>query len=366
MTAPTAPHAVQTPAGHPRVKTPRVGVLLINLGTPEGTDYWSMRRYLKEFLSDPRVIEVPKAVWWPILNGIILTFRPSKSGHAYQTIWNREQDESPLKTITRAQAQGVSAAMADRYGTDVVVDWAMRYGQPAIGPAIQHLKDQGCERILLFPLYPQYSATTTATANDQAFRQLMTMRWQPAVRTVPGYHDDPAYIEALARSVKRHLDGLDWQPDMVLASFHGLPKMYLDRGDPYHCYCVKTARLLRESLGWPETKLRHSFQSRFGKAEWLKPYTDKTVAELAKSGVRNLAVIAPGFAADCVETLEEVQGEIRDAFMEAGGERFTYIPCLNAEADHIRFLTDVVVRELGGWLPAAAAGTATARDGMAA
>lgn len=340
------------PAGHPTVQRPRVGVLMINLGTPEGTDYWSMRRYLKEFLSDPRVIEVPKAVWWPVLNGIILTFRPSKSGHAYSTIWNREKDESPLKTFTRSQAAGVAKALADSYGAEIAVDWAMRYGQPAIGPAIQRLKDQGCDRILLFPLYPQYSATTTATANDQAFRQLMKMRWQPAVRTVPGYHDEPGYIEALAKSVKRHLEGLDFTPDMVLASFHGLPKMYLDRGDPYHCYCVKTARLLREKLGWGEDKLRHSFQSRFGKAEWLKPYTDKTVEELARSGVRNIAVISPGFSADCVETLEEVQGEIKDAFIAAGGEKFTYIPCLNDSPDHIRFLTGLIERELSGWLSA--------------
>lgn len=343
------------PAAHPPVAQRRIGVLLLNLGTPEATDYWSMRRYLKEFLSDPRVIEVPKAVWWPVLNGIILTFRPSKSGHAYKSIWNEERNESPLKTITRAQADGIAEAMRARHGDGVVVEWAMRYGEPATGPAIQKLKAQGCDRILLFPLYPQYSATTTATANDQAFRQLMKMRWQPAVRTAPTYHDDPGYIDALAKSVKRHLGTLDYTPDVILASFHGLPKMYLDRGDPYHCFCVKTARLLREKLGLPEGKLRHSFQSRFGKAEWLKPYTDKTVEELAYQGNKKIVVIAPGFAADCVETLEEVQGEIKDAFMAAGGERFSYIPCLNDHPDHIQFLTGMIERELGGWVEQAQA-----------
>ena len=338
------------PADHPPVPARRIGVLLINLGTPEGTDYWSMRRYLKEFLSDPRVIEVPRAVWWPILNGIILTVRPSKSGHAYRSIWNTERDESPLATITRAQGEAVAAALTARHGDRVVADWAMRYGRPAIGPAIDRLKAQGCDRILLFPLYPQYSATTTATANDHAFRHLMTMRWQPAVRTAPAYHDEPGYIEALARSVERHLATLDFTPDVLLASFHGLPQAYLERGDPYHCFCVKTARLLAERLGWEEGRVRHSFQSRFGKAEWLKPYTDRTVEELARAGKARLAIIAPGFAADCVETLEEIQGQVKDAFMAAGGERFTYVPCLNDHPDHIALLTALVERELGGWL----------------
>ena len=338
------------PAGHPPVLERRIGVLLINLGTPEGTDYLSVRRYLKEFLSDPRVIELPKAVWWPILNGIVLTFRPGRSGHAYKSIWNEERNESPLKTITRAQAHGVAKVIEARHGDAVVVDWAMRYGQPAVGPAIERLKGQGCDRILLFPLYPQYSATPTATANDQAFRTLMKMRWQPAVRTVPSYHDDPRYIDALANSVQRHLATLDFAPDVLLASFHGLPRAYLDRGDPYHCFCVKTARLLAERLGWPEGKVRYSFQSRFGKAEWLKPYTDRTVEELARQGHRKIAVIAPGFAADCVETLEEVRMQVKDAFVAAGGERFAYVPCLNDHPDHIEFLADVIERELGGWL----------------
>lgn len=350
------------PAAHPPIPPRRVGVLLINLGTPEGTDYWSMRRYLKEFLSDPRVIEVPKAVWWPILNGIILTVRPGKSGHAYKSIWNEERNESPLKTVTRAQADGVAAAIAARHGDQVAVDWAMRYGQPAIGPAIDRLKAQGCDRILLFPLYPQYSATTTATANDQAYRHLMGLRWQPAVRTAPAYHDEPAYIDALARSVERHLATLDFVPDVLLASFHGLPQAYLDRGDPYHCFCVKTARLLAERLGWAEGKVRHSFQSRFGKAEWLKPYTDKTVEELAGLGITKIAVIAPGFAADCVETLEEIRFQIRDAFLAAGGKHFAYIPCLNDHPDHIALLTGLIERELGGWIDGAPVATPRPAD----
>lgn len=348
------------PAGHPAVPKRKTGVLLINLGTPEGTDYWSMRRYLREFLSDSRVIEVPKAIWWPILNVIILSFRPFKSGRAYASIWNNERGESPLKTISRAQSEGVARLLTERFGETVVVDWAMRYGQPATGDAIQRLKDQGCDRILLFPLYPQYSASTTATANDQAFRKLMTMRWQPAVRTVPAYYDDPAYIETLAKSVRKHLKSTAFEPDVLLVSFHGLPRAYLEKGDPYHCHCIVTARLLAEKLGWPPGKVRHSFQSRFGKAEWLKPYTDHTVEELARSGVKKIAVIAPGFAADCVETLEEIQAEVREAFLEAGGEEFSYIPCLNANPDHIAFLAARVERELGGWVGGEAAAVSEA------
>ncbi len=334
----------------------RIGVLLINLGTPEGTDYRSVRRYLKEFLSDPRVIEVPKAVWWPVLNGIVLTFRPGRSGRAYRSIWNEERNESPLKTITRAQAQGLAALLSARHGERVVVDWAMRYGQPATGPAIRRLRDEGCDRILLFPLYPQYSATTTATANDQAFRQLMRMRRQPSIRSVPAYYREPGYIEALVRSVERHLAQIDFEPDVLLASFHGLPEAYRDRGDPYDRHCIETAELLAARLGWPASKVRHSFQSRFGKAEWLKPYTDRTVEALAREGKKRIAVIAPGFAADCVETLEEIQQEVKDAFMAAGGERFTYIPCLNDNPDHVEFLAEIVERELGGWLGPAPAG----------
>lgn len=338
------------PAGHPPVKVPKVGVLLINLGTPEATDYWSMRRYLSEFLSDRRVVEVPPAIWQPILQGIILTFRPKKSGHAYAGIWNRERNESPLKTFTRAQADGLRAVLAGAHGDRVIVEWAMRYGQPATAAGIDSLMAQGCERILLFPLYPQYSATTTATACDQAFRHLMTLRRQPAIRTVPTYHDDPAYIDALAASVRRHLDSLSWQPDLILTSFHGLPKAYLDKGDPYHCYCLKTARLLRERLGLGPDRLTHAFQSRFGRTEWLQPYLEPTVKALPGKGVKKLAVLAPAFVSDCVETLEEVNQGIREAFLTAGGSDFTYIPCLNDHPDHIALLRTIVERELAGWV----------------
>lgn len=337
------------PAGHPHVRTPRVGVLLLNLGTPEATDYWSMRRYLSEFLSDRRVVEVPQAIWQPILQGIILTFRPSKSGHAYAGIWNRERNESPLKTFTRAQADGLRAALAATHGDRIIVEWSMRYGKPSVATGIDSLLAQGCERILLFPLYPQYSATTTATACDQAFRHLMTLRRQPAIRTAPTYHDDPDYIDVLGASVRRHLGGLDWQPDRIIASFHGLPKMYLEKGDPYHCYCLKTARLLREHLGLTADGLTHAFQSRFGRTEWLQPYLEPMIKALPDQGVRKIAILAPAFVSDCVETLEEVDQGIRQTFLTAGGTHFTYIPCLNDHPDHIGLLQRLVERELGGW-----------------
>jgi ferrochelatase len=341
-----APDAPRLPAGHPPVKFGRVGVLLVNLGTPEATDYWSMRAYLKEFLSDKRVIEVNRLLWWLVLNVIILTVRPKKSGHAYDRIWNRELNESPLKTITRAQAE----KLAGRLGGSVVVDWAMRYGKPAMKAGIEGLKAQGCERILVFPLYPQYCAATTATVNDAAFDALKAMRWQPALRTVPAYHDDPAYIAALAESVRAHLKSLDWQPHTLLASFHGLPEDYFAKGDPYHCHCQKTARLLREALDWPEERFVVAFQSRFGKAEWLKPYTDETVAGLAKQGVRELAVITPGFAADCVETLEEIAIGAGEIFKANGGDRFTVVPCLNDGEASMAMLEAIVRRELAGWI----------------
>ena len=340
-----APLPTTLPAGHPAVAFGRVGVLIVNLGTPEATDYWSMRAYLKEFLSDRRVIEVNRVLWWFILNVIVLTTRPKKSGHAYDKIWNRELGESPLKTVTRSQAE----KLRERMGTVVMVDWAMRYGKPAIGEGIARLKAQGCERILVFPLYPQYCAATTATVNDKVFDALKTMRWQPALRTVPPYHDDPVYIEALAESVRAHLKGLGWTPHTLLASFHGLPEEYFDKGDPYHCHCQKTARLLREALDWPEDRFVVSFQSRFGKAEWLKPYTDQTVEGLARKGVRDLLIITPGFAADCVETLEEIALGIAETFRANGGENFSVVPCLNDSEDSIAMLESIVRRELAGW-----------------
>ncbi len=342
------------PAGHPPASDPKVahgrlGVLLINLGTPDGTDYRSMRRYLGEFLSDRRVVELTPWLWQPILQGIVLTTRPRASGRNYEKIWNRERNESPLRTITRAQAEALAGRFAAESG--VIVDWAMRYGSPSIAERLQALADRGCRRILLAPLYPQYSAATTATACDQAFRHLMTMRWQPAVRTLPPYHDEPAYIEALAASVREGLAALDWEPEVLLASFHGLPKENLDKGDPYHCHCQKTARLLREALGWSEERLRIVFQSRFGPKEWLQPYADETAARLAAEGVKRLAVISPGFAADCVETLEELDIGLRETFVEGGGERFAYLPCLNDAPASIGLLEHLTRRELAGWLP---------------
>ncbi|MGI9500155.1 MAG: ferrochelatase [Geminicoccaceae bacterium] len=347
------------PPDHPSVLPEKVGVLLLNLGTPDGTGYWDMRRYLKEFLSDRRVIEVNPIFWKILLNVVILTKRPFSSGEAYKKIWNEELDESPLRTITRDQAAKLAGLAREKCGDGIVIDWGMRYGNPTTASRIEALQAEGCQRILLFPLYPQYAAATTGTACDQAFRALMKTRWQPAVRTVPAYHDHPGYIQALARSVERHLATLDWQPDVLVTSFHGLPKRYLLAGDPYHCQCQKTARLLREHLGWPEDKLQIAFQSLFGNEEWLRPYTVEHVAELAKKGRKKIALIAPGFSADCVETLEEIQEEIREAFEEAGGEHFTYVPCLNAEDDHIAVLADIIERELGGWV-----GTVGAADGV--
>jgi protoporphyrin/coproporphyrin ferrochelatase len=335
------------PPDHPKVAHGRIGVLLVNLGTPDATDYWSMRRYLKEFLSDRRVIETNPVLWWFILNGPILTKRPFSSGEAYRSIWNEALDESPLRTITRSQAEKVADALVDR--SRIAVDWAMRYGNPSIASRIDVLAAKGCERLLVFALYPQYAAATTATVNDTAFDALKRLRWQPALRTVPPYYDDPVYIEALANSLAEHLEQLDFEPEVVLASYHGLPKEYFDKGDPYHCQCAKTTRLMREALGWDGNRLRMTFQSRFGKAEWLQPYTDKTIEALARDGVKRLVVITPGFVADCVETLEEIAVENRDIFLEHGGENYSVVPCLNDSEAGIGVLVDVIERELKGW-----------------
>jgi len=336
------------PAGHPPAASGRIGVLLLNLGTPDGTDYWSMRRYLKQFLSDRRVIEVPRWKWWPILNLIILSVRPGPKGRDYASIWNKERNEGPLKTITRSQADQLAHVVQG--DGRIVVDWAMRYANPSMAIRLQWLQAQGCDRILLVPLYPQYAAATSATACDEAFRVLMTMRWQPAVRVAPAWHDDPVYIEALANSIRAHLAKLDYAPDLLLASFHGMPQKYLEQGDPYHCQCMKTSRLLREKLGIPNERWATSFQSRFGNDPWLQPYTDATIARLAKSGTRSIAVIAPGFSADCLETLEELDVENRAIFTGNGGEKFTYVPALNAGEDGMRVIEHVVRRELAGWL----------------
>ena len=336
------------PAGHPLVRKGRIGVLLVNLGTPDGTDYASVRCYLKEFLSDTRVIELNRLIWQPILHLFILTTRPQKTGANYRKIWNTELDESPLRTFTRGQAEKLAAKLAGH--PDISVEWGMRYGNPSTASALDRLLAQGCDRILTFPLYPQYSATTTATANDQLFRAMMTIRNAPAVRTVPPYHDEPVYIDALAQSLLGHLAALDFEPEVVLASFHGLPKVNLEKGDPYHCHCLKTTRLLRERLGWDKDRLQTTFQSRFGAQEWLQPYTDKTVEKLAKDGVKAIAVLNPGFVSDCLETLEEIAVQNAEIFHEHGGERFFHIPCLNDSAAGMRVISTVVLRELQGWI----------------
>ncbi|MCA0343150.1 ferrochelatase [Shinella sp. DD12] len=333
---------------HPPVKHGKVGVLLVNLGTPDGTDYPSMRRYLKEFLMDKRVIEWPRIAWYPILFGIVLNTRPGKVGKAYETIWNKEKNESFLRTYTRSQAELMATSLAEH--NHVVVDWAMRYGQPSIASRMEALQKQGCERILVFPLYPQYAAATTATVNDKAFEALLKMRWQPSLRTVPPYHDDPAYIDALAISIEKHLATLDWEPERVLTSFHGIPKSYFEKGDPYYCQCQKTARLLRERLGWSKEKLVVTFQSRFGPEEWLQPYTDKTVEKLAQEGVKRIAVLNPGFVSDCLETLEEIAEQAAGSFLHNGGEKFVHIPCLNDSSEGMKVLEKIVRQELSGWV----------------
>ncbi len=328
------------PADHPHIPSPRVGVLLINLGTPDAPDAKPVRRYLGEFLSDRRVVELPALAWQPILRGIILNTRPKKSAHAYGQVWR--EDGSPLAAITRAQAVALQGA----WGPEVVVDWAMRYGRPAIGERLRAMKEQGCERILLAPLYPQYCAATTATANDKAFAALAGMRWQPAIRTLPPYHDDPAYIGALKTLVEAELAALPFTPDAVLASFHGMPKRTLALGDPYHCHCQKTGRLLAEALG---RELTVTFQSRFGPAKWLEPATDTTLAALPGRGLKRVAVVSPGFSADCLETLEEIAIRGRETFLAAGGTDFAYLPCLNDSAPGVEMLRAILTRELAGW-----------------
>lgn len=335
---------------HAPASAARVGVVIANLGTPDGTDYWSMRRYLSEFLSDRRVIDYPRWKWQPILQLMVLTKRPFTSGAAYRGIWNVEADESPLLTITRAQTEAVAARMAERFGDAVLVDFAMRYGNPSTASVIDRLAAAGCGRIVFFPLYPQYAAATTGTACDQAFRALMDLRRQPSLRTVPAYYDHPLYIEALARSAERAYAGMERRPDVLLTSYHGLPERYVREGDPYEFQCRETSRLLRARLGFAEDELVVAFQSRFGPEEWLKPYTVEEVARLAKAGKRRMAVMAPAFSADCVETLEEINEEIRESFLHAGGESFDYIPCLNAGADHIDMMMAVLERELAGWV----------------
>ncbi|MFC0588615.1 ferrochelatase [Novosphingobium aquiterrae] len=334
------------PADHPAIAAPKIGVLLVNLGTPDAPDAASVRRYLKEFLSDRRVVEIPRLVWWPILNGIILNTRPKKSAHAYSQVWS--EDGSPLAAITKAQALALQA----RLGDDAMVDWAMRYGNPAIGTQIEALKDQGCERILVAPLYPQYSGATTATVIDALGAQLAAMRWQPALRTLPPYYDDPLHIEALRADTARQLAALDFVPEVLLLSFHGMPERTLHLGDPYHCQCRKTARLLAAALApqFPDLRIETSFQSRFGRAKWLEPATDAVLAAEAQNGTRRLAIAAPGFSADCLETREELAIRGKEQFVEAGGTQFAALDCLNTSDAGMAMLEALVRRELAGWI----------------
>jgi ferrochelatase len=335
---------------HPKVKKPKVGILLSNLGTPDNYDYWSMRRYLGEFLSDRRVIDYSPWLWQPLLQLIILTKRPFSSGAAYKSIWNEEANESPLLTITKAQTAKIKTAMQARYGNDVMVDFCMRYGNPSTKSKVREMTKAGCQKILFFPLYPQYAGATSATANDEFFRALLEETWQPTARTVQPYFDDPIYIDALAQSIEKAYAGLEKRPDLLICSYHGVPKRYLMQGDPYHCHCQKTTRLLKERLGWNDTEIKTTFQSKFGPEEWLQPYTVKEVARLAEAGTKNIAVCAPAFSADCIETLEEINEEIFESFEHAGGESFTYIPCLNDDDAHIKALGTVIERNLQGWL----------------
>ncbi len=333
------------PGDHPDTKPPRVGVLLINLGTPDAPDPASVKRYLKEFLSDKRVVEIPTLIWQPILRGVILNTRPKKSAHAYAQVWTKEG--SPLAVYTARQSDKLQA----RLGADVVVDYAMRYGNPSIASKLEAMKSAGCERILLAPLYPQYSGATTATANDRAFDVLQDMRWQPAIRTLPAYHDDPAYIDALAAQITADIAKLDFSPDALVASFHGMPERTLHLGDPYHCQCRKTARLLSEKMTKKTgSEIIVSFQSRFGRAKWLEPATDDTLEALPGSGIKKVAIVAPGFSVDCLETLEELAMQGREQFMAAGGTDFAYLPCLNDGDAGMDMLETLVRRELGGWI----------------
>ncbi|WP_449414998.1 ferrochelatase [Ochrobactrum teleogrylli] len=338
----------QNPNQPAQAKLPKVGVLLVNLGTPDGTSYAPMRRYLAEFLSDRRVIEWSRLFWYPILYGIVLNTRPKRSGKLYDRIWNHEKNELPLRTYTRAQGEKLATALTDI--PNVVVDWAMRYGQPSIESVTDRLLQQGCERIVVFPLYPQYSATTTATVNDKFFEALMKKRFMPAIRTIPSYETEPVYIEALARSIESHLATLSFKPEVILASYHGIPKSYSDKGDPYREQCLETSRLLRIRLGMDENQFRSTFQSRFGPEEWLQPYTDETVENLAKQGVKSVAVLNPGFVVDCLETVDEIGNEAAHLFHENGGENFSHIPCLNDSAEGMKVIETMVRRELLGWV----------------
>ncbi len=332
---------MERPADHPASATPKIGILLVNLGTPDAPTPKAVKRYLKQFLSDRRVVEIPQLIWQPILRGIILNTRPKKSAHAYAQVWTDKG--SPLAFHTSGQAEALQARM----GNSVIVRYAMRYGNPAMADVITAMKSEGCERILIAPLYPQYSGATTGSVQDEAWRVLSAMRWQPAIRTLPAYYDDPVHIAALKSSVEASLVKLDFVPDVLLASFHGMPERTLHLGDPYHCQCRKTARLLSEAMG---REIAVSFQSRFGKAKWLEPATDAELVRLAKEGTKKIALFAPGFSVDCLETLEELAIRGHNEFMAAGGRNFAYLPCLNSEQTGMNMLENLIRRELAGWL----------------
>tara|TARA_Y100001935_G_C17263458_1_gene487791 strand:- start:455 stop:1450 length:996 start_codon:yes stop_codon:yes gene_type:complete len=326
---------------HPEVKFGKTGVLIINLGTPDSTSWWDIRRYLKEFLSDRRVIEVNPIIWQIILNLFILTFRPAKTAKAYKKIWRKENNESPLLFFTREQAKKLN----DRIKNEkLTVDFAMRYGNPSIRSRLIKLKDDGCEHIIILPLYPQYAAATTATVCDEVYRSLMNMRWQPSLQILPHYESEPKYIDALVSSIEKKVKEINWKPDLIISSYHGIPKSYFDKGDPYQCYCQKTTRLMNEKF--KKIEIKTTFQSRFGPQEWLKPYTDKTLEELPKEGVKNLLIICPGFASDCVETLEEINIAGRESFIKSGGENFDLIPCLNDSSQHIDLLHHLLKKNI--------------------
>jgi protoporphyrin/coproporphyrin ferrochelatase len=315
---------------HPDIKYGKTGVLLINLGTPDSTSWWDIRKYLKEFLSDRRVIEVNPVLWQIILNLFILNFRPSKTAHAYKKIWFKEINESPLRFYTKNQAQKLKQKIKSE---NILIDFAMRYGNPSIKSKLKQLKKAGCENIIILPLYPQYAAATTATVCDEVYRTLMEMRWQPSLQVIPHYESEPLYISSLVKSIEKKIQNINWKPELIIASYHGIPKKYFDKGDPYHCYCHKTTRLMKEKFNQIDIQL--TFQSRFGPQEWLTPYTDKTFESLPEKGIKNLLVICPGFASDCVETLEEINIQGREIFLNSGGKNFDLIPCLNDSSDHI-------------------------------
>ncbi len=326
---------------HPQIKFGKTGVLIVNLGTPDSTKWLDIRRYLKEFLSDRRVIELNPILWQLILNLIILNLRPSKTAKAYKEIWMRDINMSPLMYYTKRQAEKVSNSISNE---DIMVDFAMRYGNPSIKSKIKKLHDNGCENLVILPLYPQYAAATTATVCDEVYRTLMSMRWQPSLKIIPHYESDPLYIDALVNSINSKIENINWKPDLILASYHGIPKKYFDKGDPYHCYCHKTTRLISEKFN--EIEIKTTFQSRFGPEEWLQPYTDKTLENLPKEGVKNILAICPGFSSDCVETLEEILIQGKESFIEAGGENFDMIPCLNDNDDHIKLLNSLIKRNI--------------------